>query len=253
MKRNRLFISTIAADAWDCAQTYGLPVEIAEFCDSGKLDSGFQDADARLQRLLRAHTCGALHAPFSELFPCAVDEKIRRVAQERYCRAVELASRYGAGKLIIHAGFDPHLYFPIWFREKSVSFWKAFLRDIPDSLEICLENVLETQPRMLTEIIEDVGSKRLGICLDIGHANAYSEASPLNWLEECGPYIRHFHIHNNDGKQDLHSALQQGTIDMPAFLEAAAARCPDATFTIEVQEAAGSLHWLKDSGILEEA
>lgn len=249
--KNRFCLSTIACDAWEEAERFGLPLEIAEFCDTVKLDISFSETDAALQKHLASCGCAALHAPFSELFPCAVDPKIRQVAWERFDRAVELARHYGAKKLIIHAGFNPHLYFPCWFREKSAAFWKEFLNQTPDSLTVCLENVLETAPEMLTEILEDVGSPKLGICLDVGHANAYSSVSVDRWLEICAPYIRHFHIHNNDGHTDQHRPLHRGSIDMRIFLSRAWSLCPDASFTLEVQEAASSLCWLEENTFWE--
>ena len=251
--KNRFFLSTIACDAWEEAEKFGLPLEIAEFCDTAKLDISFPETDAALQGRLACCTCAALHAPFSELFPCAVDPKIRQVAWDRFTRAMELARHYGAKKLIIHAGFNPHLYFPCWFREKSAAFWRDFLKQVPNGLTICLENVLEPEPEMLTEILEDVGSPKLGICLDVGHANAYSSVSVDRWLEICAPYIRHFHIHNNDGSADQHHPLDRGSIDMKTFLSRAGSLCPDASFTLEVQEAASSLRWLEENAIGEES
>ena len=74
--------------------------------------------------------------------------------------------------------------------------------------------------------------------------NAYSKVPVMDWLEVCAPYISHFHIHNNDGSWDTHSALDQGTIPMREFINRAETLCPDATFTLELMEAAPSVRWL---------
>ena len=82
------------------------------------------------------------------------------------------------------------------------------------------------------------------MCLDIGHVNAYSKCPVTQWLEVCAPYIRHFHIHNNDGSRDSHSPLTQGSIPMKMFLTRSDALCPGASYTLELMEAEESVRWL---------
>ena len=182
--------------------------------------------------------------------PCAIDPKIRAVAKERYQQAVALARNYGASKVIIHGGYNERLYFPCWFVEQSILFWKDFLTEVPE-VEIVLENVLEPKPEMLVEILEAVNHPNLKMCLDIGHANAYSSIPLQDWLNTCGPYISHFHIHNNDGTQDAHSPLTEGTIHMRSFLMNAQSTCPNATFTLELMDAEASVQWLVKEKIIE--
>ena len=90
----------------------------------------------------------------------------------------------------------------------------------------------------------------LRLCLDIGHVNAYSGHSILEWLEQWSPLVSHFHIHNNDGTQDQHAALTEGSIPMAAVLRSARELCPDATFTFELIQAEPSMRWLREEGIL---
>ena len=134
--------------------------------------------------------------------------------------------------------------------EQSVAFWKAFLKEDP-GVELVLENVLETDPAFLLDIVKGVDDPRLRMCLDIGHVNAYSKVSVREWLELCGPWISHFHIHNNDGTADRHCALWEGTIPMTDFLRHADELCPNATFTLELMEDESSVKWLADNGILK--
>ena len=42
-------------------------------------------------------------------------------------------------------------------------FWKEFLRDFPDDMEICLENVMEDSPGLLTDIAAAVNDRTLGL------------------------------------------------------------------------------------------
>lgn len=250
MNAEKLYISTIAADAPELARRHGLGLEIAEYCTACNMDEGFAENDAAVREKLEGVARRTLHAPFSELFPCAVDPRARELARERYAQAMALAVGYGAHKLIIHGGFNPYLYFPEWYTAQSAPFWREFMGDVPQGLEICLENVTEPAPELLCEIIDAVDDPRLKMCLDVGHANAYSKISPMKWLERCAPFIGHFHIHNNQGDWDTHAALDKGGIPMAELLAAADRLCPEATLALEVMEARSSVDWLESIGAI---
>ncbi len=243
MNRKNILLSTTAVDAAQVARQYGLGIELAEFCTAWNMDDEWEETDARIQKSLSGISCRVLHAPFNELFPCAIDRRARALAAERYRQAIALAKRYGAEKVVVHAGFNPWIYYPQWFTEQSIVFWRAFLQDDP-GVEIVLENVLETEPEWLVQILEGVNHPNLRMCLDIGHANAYTKVPVLQWLERCGNWISHFHIHNNDGTWDTHRPLFEGIIPMKAFLNRAEALCPEATVTLELMEAEPSVKWL---------
>ena len=243
MDLSRYYLSTVAGDAAETARRYGLGIEIAEFCTAWNMDDEFAETDVAVRQKLEHTDRRLLHAPFNELFPCAIDRKARELAAERYRQAIRLARHYGAQKVIVHGGYNPRMYYPVWYTEQSAIFWKEFLQDDP-GVEIVLENVFEETPQMLTDILRAVDHPRLRMCLDVGHVNAYSGQSVLQWLEICAPYLSHFHLHNNDGSCDAHLALPTGSIPMLRLLERAQLLCPGATFTLELTEAEPSVRWL---------
>lgn len=249
MKKENLYLSTIAIDAVPAAKEYEINLEIAEFCTAWNMDEKFEGVDQVVKKKLEGVPKSLLHAPYNELFPCAIDKKARALAAERYRHATQLAKRYGSKKVIIHGGYNPWIYFPIWYTEQSALFWKEFLKEDP-GVEIVLENVLETDPQWLLDVVKRVDDPRLRMCLDIGHVNAYSSIPVLGWLEDCAPYISHFHVHNNDGTRDQHNALHDGSIPMKEFLLRAEALCPDATFTFELMKDRPSMQWLKENGLI---
>lgn len=253
MKRHNLYLSTIASDAAPLARTYGLGLELAQFCTASRLDDTRADTDREIGQAMSGIARCTLHGPFNELFPCAIDPKIRGLAAFRYRQAIAAAQQYGANTLILHSGYNPNIYFDCWFEEQSILFWKEFLREVPEGITICLENVLETQPEPLLHVLEGVDDPRLRICLDVGHANAYPPRSVFDWLSVLAPYISHFHLHNNIGDFDAHQPLDQGSIPMTTFLQQAQTLCPQATYTLEVLEAASSLRWLEKHSLLEES
>ena len=239
MKREQIYLSTVDPRAGELARELGLGVEIAEYCTAWNMDREYPQTDEHLRGALAGNPRRILHGPFNELFPCAIDPEARDLAARRYRQAIALARDYGADKVVIHAGFNPWLYYPVWFREQSAVFWREFLAEDP-GVEIVLENVLEQEPEWMTEILRAVDSPRLRLCLDVGHVNAYSPVDAAQWLRRCAPWISHFHLHNNNGTRDAHDPLFRGSIPMEELLTLAGELCPEATFTLELPNAESS-------------
>ncbi len=262
MKHNQLYLSTIAPDSETVASEYGFGLEIAEYCTAYLMDEQFTETDLAVRRKLTDIPDRVLHGPFNELFPCAIDPLARKLAAYRYRQAIALANQYSATKLILHGGYNPKLYYPCWYTEQSILFWKQFLNDIDseqslsdwewenDSLTICLENVLEETPDMLLDIVEGVNDPRLKICLDVGHVNAYSSVPLTDWLRTCAHRISHFHLHNNSGEFDAHAPLYEGSIDMTELFRLIDRYYPLATCTLEVMEALSSARWLSEQHLI---
>ena len=174
---------------------------------------------------------------------------MRQVTEKRYRQAADLAQDLGVRRLVIHGGFVPQVYFPEWYVEQSVLFWQDFLRQLPQDMTIALENVMEPEPRLLAEIARQVDDPRLGLCLDVGHANTFvSRVPPLEWVAPMAPWLRHVHLHNNAGHDDLHDPLGQGTLAIEQVLDTILELCPAATFTLENQDCGPSLVWLREHG-----
>lgn len=249
MNREKIYVSTIASDAAEVAHRWGFGIEIAEYCTAWNMDDAFAETDALVRKKLDGISRRVLHAPFNELFPCAIDRKARLLAADRYRQAIALAKRYGAQKVIVHGGYNGWMYYPEWYTEQSILFWKQFLKEDP-GVEIVLENVLEEDPTWLLDVIRNVRNPRLRLCLDVGHVNVYSKKPVMQWLDVCSREISHFHIHNNDGSRDAHNDLNQGSIPIKELLQKADILCPEATVTMELSEAEESARWLCESNLM---
>ena len=247
MKKERLFLSTIADDAVQTAREFGLGVELAQFCLAENMENTPPDVQASLDAALEVPR-RVLHAPFAELCPAAIDPLVREVAKRRFLQAAALAKRYGAEKMVVHSGFIPLVYYPEWFAPQSAAFWREFLNDV-DGLTLCVENVMETSPDALRQVAEQVNDPRLRICFDVGHAFCQSgDLAP--WLDALAPYSSHVHLHNNHGTFDEHLGLPDGTLDMAAVIRQLEALAPQATYTLEVRSARASVEWLLKEGLL---
>lgn len=242
--KERIYLSTVDENAAALAKEYGFGIELAQFCTAWNLDEKRHEVENDVQNCLNSSDRFVMHAPFTELFPCAIDKMIRQVAAFRYRQSIETAKELGIKKLVIHGGYNPRIYFPPWYTPESVVFWKEFLSEIPDDMVICLENVFEEEIEMLSQIVRQVDDRRIRMCLDIGHVNAYSNASVKQWIESCADIIEHFHIHNNDGSWDTHSQLFEGSIPMEETLELINKLCPTASITLELIDSKPSVEWL---------
>ena len=248
--KERLYLSTIDENAAALAKEHGLGIELAQFCTAWNLDEKRHEVEDDVQNCLKCSDRFVLHAPFTELFPCAIDKMVRQVAAYRYRQSIETARELGVKKLVIHGGYNPRIYFPPWYTPESVMFWKEFLNEIPDDMVICLENVFEEEIDMLAEIVRQVDDKRIRMCLDIGHSHAYSNASVREWIERCADIIEHLHVHNNDGSWDTHSQLFEGSIPMEETLDLINKLCPTASITLELIDSKPSVVWFKEKKMI---
>ena len=234
-----------------------LGLELAEFCISDNMDNSFEDVLPHVLKNMEATPDRVLHAPYNELFPMAIEPLVVDVAYRRYAQTLEYCRRFGASKMIVHANYDENLYFPQWFINRHIDFWKKFLAEHDDDITICVENVKEEDPELILGILRGVDDPRLKMCLDVGHANL-SSIAPTDWLRTCASFISHYHIHNNFGAPkegrrswgDRHLALGNGNIDMKALLTLAEELTPDATAAIESYDPESSVQWLKDNGFI---
>jgi sugar phosphate isomerase/epimerase len=249
---DRLFVSTMADERGAAiARTYGLGLEEADFCYAPDMDD-LPHTLPPVREAMRGVERFTFHMPYSELTPAAVDPLVLDVTRRRYQQAFELAyGLLGIKRIIVHSGYTPRVYFKEWFVPRSVEFWKSFLSDKPSDVLFCLENVMEDEPQLDYDVVDGVGDSRLRLCLDVGHANSLVSNVPWQtWLEADAPLLAHFHLHNNNGDQDLHNPLGDGALPMRDLLLRAIELCPEATFTMELRQPQSSIDWLIENGFL---
>lgn len=254
--KDRLYIASISQDAPSLAKEYGIGLELDHYCTAVNMAPPLlgRMKEAVRQDIEKAGKPKLLfHAPFNELYPAAIDPEIRNIAFERYEQSYRLASEfYRIHKMIVHSGYVPRIYYKEWHHEKSLEFWKFYMRDKPHDFMICIENVLEDEPYMLAQIAEELGQRNIRLCLDLGHANCVGNTPVQEWIRVMGPYVGHLHIHNNNGEHDYHETLDRGTINMARALEEIAQHCAkEATITIESLDGRKSLEWLEKEGYLK--
>ncbi len=251
--KEKLFIATFSKDAVSLAKEFGVGLEINHTCISQALDECNREKllesirkDAKLADIKNPSGL-FLHGPFTEIHPSAIDHRAREFAMRRLNEAYEVASALGINRMVVHTGWLPFIYFKEWYVKKGAEFWENFMRDKPSDFSIYIENVLEAEPYMLLDLMKNIKNPAIKLCIDVGHANAMASAeTPVTkWIEILAPYIGHFHLHNNDGTGDSHSAFDEGSMDMKEVLGQISDFCaPETTLTIEAREARSCLEWL---------
>lgn len=250
----KLHISSIDDKCAAFAARHSLGVEIAEFCWAYYIDNDREEHIANCRRMMDESGSSSFwfHAPFAELAACAIDPRARELAMTRYLQSQEIADGLGINRLVIHGGYIPYVYYSETYVDQSIAFWKEFLEKTPEELVVALENVMEPSPEMLVKIASGVNSPRLGLCLDIGHANCIiSKTPPEEWIEPMAEHLMHVHIHDNLGENDLHLPLGQGSIPIERILDRIIETCPKASFTIENMHCEASLAFLLEKGYIK--
>jgi sugar phosphate isomerase/epimerase len=195
-----------------------------------------------LHQALRDQFTGplALHGPFLGMDFCHVDCLIRSAVQRRMDMTFAAACQLRASRVVLHSGYvlenDIFHLRQTWL-EQNVAYWqREITRWARAGIEIVIENDIESEPGLLVELANGVGSPALGLCLDVGHQHVFSRVSMLDWVQQMAPYLRHIHLHDNDGKDDQHAALGRGTIDFESLYTALEQYTPDATISLEVED-----------------
>lgn len=253
---DRLLIASVSKHGADLAGEYGIGLELDHYCTAANMEMPqFAKVHAKVvEELARAGSPHLIfHAPFNELYPGAIDPKVKEIAYARYDQAFRIAwETYGIKKMVVHSGYVPHVYHKVWHHERSVEFWKTYMQDKPGDFQVCIENVMEDEPHMMWKLAEELSLSNVKLCLDLGHAHCMGQVPIKTWIQVMGPYIAHVHLHNNDGTHDSHGALQDGSIHMDQVLEWLDRYCgQELTMTIESMNGRRSLEWLDKKGYLK--
>jgi sugar phosphate isomerase/epimerase len=192
----------------------------------------------------------AFHGPFGDLNYGSYDPMIREVTRKRMALGFQTARKLEATHIIFHHGYVPHTSPPKYWVPRFVESWKSFLEDKPENVVFHLENQLELSPDVMIESLDAISDPRVSACLDIGHAHCNSTTPVVDWVEKLGTRITHVHLHDNDGSDDQHLAIGEGSIPFLDVCNALNEFSPAATWALESKTAGirKSYNWLKENG-----
>ena len=201
-------IAAAGFDALDMAFDYWIRCENSPFLSDGYLDwvGGLRE---RAEALGVSYTHS--HAPGG----AGSDPIIGRT--------IRAASALGAGYMVLHPEYndregkeitDPEAF--IKLNAEAVKPWIEMAEKY--RVTILSENLLDgasSDPRVIAELVREVGSDRFGWCFDTGHAHCRGFSPRV--LTECAAVPLSLHIQDNDGSGDEHLIPGDGTIDWDNF------------------------------------
>ena len=202
------------------------------------------DLDAELKRWEKRLTFIdppylSMHGPFLDLNPSTWEPLLYDATMLRYEQAYRAAKALGCETLVFHSCFVPNFNFLEGWPERVIAFYERFLEDKDGSVHIVMENVMDPVPDGFLEIARGINHPAFGICLDVGHAFCYSSVPLSEWFGTLKPYIKHIHLHDNDGTRDAHLAVGCGKIDFEGLaaeirqIPSAAIECSSSAALVE--------------------
>jgi sugar phosphate isomerase/epimerase len=176
------------------------------------------------------------HAPFMDLRPGALDDKIRQASIDRIKEVFDLTPYFHPLKIVCHASFDERYYVfgdDLWL-ESSVKTWTELIPLAKDAETIiALENIYEKDPHILRRLFDALSSGNICFCFDTGHFNVFSYTPLKIWMKELGKYLGHLHLHDNHGKTDEHLPIGCGTFPFAGLFQTIRAIGATPTMTLE--------------------
>jgi sugar phosphate isomerase/epimerase len=170
-----------------------------------------------------AHGCWgaqAIAAPRVDLASTIEETRLSSVEDVRRC--VDWLKAAGGNCLVVHPGGLSDMSVAEQRRSALVS----SLRTLADhaagtGVVLCVENMppgVHPGSRMadLAAIVDEVARAEVGLALDTGHA--YLVDSPGSETRAASGSLRTTHVHDNNGRSDVHLPPGLGTIDWPAWV-----------------------------------
>lgn len=162
-----------------------------------------------------------LHGAFFDVCVNSGDPRMFEASDFRVRQSMDIARKMGLKAVVFHTNYIVNFrlqsYLDTWL-ERNEEYWRGILSEYPEQM-IYMENMFDDAPALLGELAKRMSDEpRFAVCLDTAHA--LISGSPLEpWLSVLKPYIRHVHINDNDGKEDLHLAVGNGTFSWDTYDE----------------------------------
>ena len=209
-------------------------LEIQDTISPAFLDGDWQAAIAPVRRMFGDFQGRiGIHGPYKGLSLLAEDPLVADVVVARLRKALVIGAELGASQMVIHSPFttfgSPFVtHKSSTHRERELDAVRALIeRVLPFAEEancrLVIENIYDTNPIVLVDLVRSIGSEYVGLSIDIGHAYLTSRIGgppPDQWLRETAPWLDHVHLHDTDGCADRHWRMGKGSINWTAVFEA---------------------------------
>lgn len=246
-------LSTIAPFGFDFEPVEFLSAYRALGCASCQFYRNEERPPTAAEALRAADAAGlrydSIHGVFGHDYdPSSADADHRARCLEVYEREGRLALELGGPMVVVHpAAWNPERgeMTPEEARRAQEPRWPhlndflARLAEVGERLGVTY--LIENQPFncplghdavALAEHVATVGSERIRMCLDVGHAHITGDV--VEAVERAAGVVAYLHVHDNDGRADSHRMPGDGSIDWAGFAESLRRCAPGRVRMLEV-------------------
>lgn len=236
-----IFVSTLSVrNHWDAIKT------IKRFVDNGLTkielgaDHGFMKDPGKVIKLKKEYgldyTLHAFFPPARKNFMLNIGSVHKKILEDSIKvakRCIEFCNKSGARLYSMHTPYLAEIdkkgnpLSKMIKVERCVEIMKDSLVEISDyakryGVKVALENhsgsneaLRFTRLSMIKEIIKSTGVRNVGLLVDIGHLNVAAtkyEFDKKKEVEEVKDMIMELHVHENNGRKDMHKPLSNGSM-----------------------------------------
>jgi sugar phosphate isomerase/epimerase len=161
-----------------------------------------------------------LHAPFFDLAPGALDERILAATRNKLHKGFDLIKVFQPAAVVCHLNYEENKHGhkqSAWF-DTSLATWRELLaKAAAHHVPLMLENTYETGPEQHQKMLTALNSPLARFCLDVGHVSTFAKNNWQDWLPALVPWLGQLHLHDNHGDRDAHLAPGRGSFDFPGL------------------------------------
>ena len=197
----------------------------------------------RLNNILETITCPiSFHGPYIDVEATSeIGSDAYEFYKKSYLEVAQLAHKYNVHHIVYH-------YSQLGFNEETLSQAKMnstesikYIQDLQAKygVPIVIENlafVKNTLPLYSNEQYKNIFSdfESAKSIIDVGHANI-NKLDVQDFLKTHGDRVMAYHFHNNDGSQDNHQRVRDGSVDYDEIMDAYNKYTPTANIVIEYE------------------
>lgn len=189
----------------------GFGVEFQDFTEVNVFSENFSEVLAfYLEHLPKVKGPVGMHGAFIDLKPYSYDRYISDASMVKYRMSMNMACLCQVDYIVFHSQLNPFIHNPLLLSLDNETHGKLFLNLMEEFHNfkgtVCIENVYETDPHMLRELMDAIDHPRVKVNLDVGHANLSKNFDLGDWIDVLGvENIAYCHFQYNDGSKDTHS------------------------------------------------
>ena len=216
------------------------------WCNYAHLDPRLGENVSRVQEVLRQERLRAvsLHAPY-EFRGKQLSAGAAWAAWEQLMTEIlEAAQLLEVGFVVVHPVLlcfpsDPAHSVPEVTGCQEESLKRVARSAAGKGIKIALENMgRKSAPAFadlheVVKLVHHLGENNVGICFDTGHC-LISGLDPMQEINHCASELFSFHLHENDGVEDLHWVPGRGLIDWPRFFDKVRTLGYGGSFILEI-------------------